>query len=134
MFYFYLYWFHIQCNFCYKGYLLLLIYNNIFLLIKKISNTPNYSVFDCFIFFFQPEKTSYAFSFFTLKSLLMLLTVLSSFAFFSLKIFFTYLIMLSMSARYYQKKKEKIQKRFCERYQNLTEEDIKIFQKMKNKG
>ena len=48
-------------------------------------------------------------------------------------------------ARYYQKNKEKVQKKACERYQNLSKEekeksvnmvanDTKIFPNMKNKG
>ena len=51
MFYFYPHYFHIKYNFCSKNYLLLLVNNNLLSPVQKVTNSPNYSVFDCFIFF-----------------------------------------------------------------------------------
>ena len=86
-FYFNLHCFHIQYNYCFRNYLpnyqkLSIII--LFSLLKKIANIPNYFVFDCFLIFF-----------FSLKRLLILLIVLPSIPFLSLKIFFTSLIIFS---------------------------------------
>ena len=61
--FFYHLYFYIQYNYYSENYSLLLVYNTFFFMLKNIPSTSNYSIFNCFSFFFRSEMISYIFDY-----------------------------------------------------------------------